>query len=190
MRQPRFPREAALLAGLVMGVIPQGTDPLDSSLCTRIGHLSTKLRDSLIQVPSGILKKTLNISMTVEEPVIELRSGAGTGSEGTTSPKVSSIGSGREGKRPVDLPQVVDAGAPGLDTHHWAGVRRGPRDGDTRSIASSMAAEKDALSVYDNQECEQGYGRSPGALSPAADSQRVLVAPFICDPPPGTADCR
>ncbi|KAL6777101.1 hypothetical protein ACKKBF_B20215 [Auxenochlorella protothecoides x Auxenochlorella symbiontica] len=92
--------------------------------------------------------------MTVEEPVIELRSGAGTGSEGTTSPKVSSVGSGREGKRPVDLPQVVDAGAPGLDTHHWAGVRRGPRDGDTRSIASSMAAEKDALSVYDNQEYE------------------------------------
>lgn len=94
--------------------------------------------------------------MSMEDSNAEERGGLATGSEGTTSPRVSSAISGSEVRRANTGGNLVDAGAPGLDTHHWAGVRRGPREGDARSVASSLAAEKDALSVYDNQECELG----------------------------------
>lgn len=106
--------------------------------------------------------------MSTEDGNAEERGPAATESEGTTSPLASSAIFGSEVRRGNTGGTLVDAGAPGLDTHHWAGVRRGPREGDARSVASSLAAEKDALSVYDNQECE---------LGPCPSSDQGLTGP-------------
>lgn len=91
--------------------------------------------------------------MPPEDPPINGVAAAAAASESASSPRVSSIASGTEGKPRQDGPSgIVDPAAPGMDTHHWAGVRHGHRDIDARSVASSMAAEKDALSVNEHQD--------------------------------------
>ena len=91
--------------------------------------------------------------MSAEDTPVNSVAPPATNSESASSPRVSSIASGTEGKpRHVGPTGIVDPGAPGMDTHHWAGVRRGPRgDVDSRSVAISMAAQKDALSVTEQQ---------------------------------------
>lgn len=42
-----------------------------------------------------------------------------------------------------------DYSTPGLDALHWAGVKKNTREFDQRSIASSMAAERDDKSIYE-----------------------------------------
>ncbi|KAI8106229.1 hypothetical protein M9435_000776 [Picochlorum sp. BPE23] len=78
----------------------------------------------------------------------------GVNSEVAMSPRVSTIGTDTEvstmdpaeqGDKPF---ANQDYSAPGLDSLHWAGVKK-RGDFDQRSIASSMNAEKDDKSVYE-----------------------------------------
>lgn len=74
-------------------------------------------------------------------------------SESAISPRVST--SGIDDQLPLKKEQaafVSEAGpdytAPGLDSLHWAGVKK-RGDFDQRSVASSMNAEKDDKSIYE-----------------------------------------
>lgn len=79
----------------------------------------------------------------------------GVNSEMGMSPRVSTIGTDTEVST-MDPGEEGDKGfanqdysAPGLDSLHWAGVKK-RGDFDQRSIASSMNAEKDDKSVYED----------------------------------------
>jgi hypothetical protein len=82
-------------------------------------------------------------------------------SDAPISPRVSTAG-GTDGDHHVSTSKsptkessgyashgVADYTTPGLDSLHWAGVNRNARDFDQRSIASSMAAERDDKSIYE-----------------------------------------
>lgn len=92
----------------------------------------------------------------------EVMDSATGGSDFTVSPKVSSIGGGEDStgsKHSVPTAfSHVDYSAPGLDTHHWSGVKKSARDLDSRSVGSSLAAERDAQSVYDVTDAPDGEG--------------------------------
>lgn len=64
------------------------------------------------------------------------------------SPRVSTAGTDDPAARKQSFaPETADYSAPGLDSLHWAGVKK--KDYDARSVASSMAAEKDDKSIYE-----------------------------------------
>ena len=76
--------------------------------------------------------------------------------EAQISPRVSSAGTDevsgskkeQSGFNSQNMGQEPDYSAPGLDSLHWAGVKK-RGDYDQRSVASSMAAEKDDKSIYE-----------------------------------------
>lgn len=95
--------------------------------------------------------------------VLEENSGIanGTGqtrapSETQVSPRVSTVGTDEPGNKKEHhaffAPQVGneyrDFADPTLDSLHWAGVKK-RGDYDQRSVASSMNAEKDDKSIYE-----------------------------------------
>ncbi|KDD72417.1 hypothetical protein H632_c3373p0, partial [Helicosporidium sp. ATCC 50920] len=62
----------------------------------------------------------------------------------------------RNTTRPYIGSFLVDYSAPGLDTYHWSDVGKSFRDQDARSVNSSVAAERDAQSIYDVTDAVDG----------------------------------
>ena len=71
----------------------------------------------------------------------------------------------------------ADYSTPGLDALHWAGVKKNPRDLDQRSIASSMAAERDDKSIYE----EPAIGAVEGLSSIVGLFLSVAGKSLLCD---------
>jgi len=94
------------------------------------------------------------------------------------SPRVSTVGTDDSlttkhgaGKEASQFAQgAADYTAPGLDSLHWAGVKK-RGDFDQRSIASSMNAEKDDKSVY--EESYAGLGGEGTALEDVEEDRLV-----------------
>ena len=96
--------------------------------------------------------------------------------ESTASPRVSTaLSAGRSvdedppaGKsRQVYPTEGADYSAPGLDSLHWAGVKK-RGDFDQRSVASSMNAEKDDKSIYEEHAAGAAGGEMLAALPGAS----------------------
>lgn len=84
-------------------------------------------------------------------------------SEIAVSPRVSTVGIDeimmKKDQQPFAHDEGPDYTAPGLDSLHWAGVKK-RGDFDQRSIASSMAAERDDKSIYEEPAIGAVEGRS------------------------------
>lgn len=124
--------------------------------------MSTEAHSSARSVSGGVEENTNSIangSVTTARPV----------SEAPASPIVSTVGTDEHShskkEHPVFQQEVAqefrDYSAPGLDSLHWAGVKK-RGDFDQRSVASSMNAERDDQSIYE----QPGIGAVEGRFHP------------------------
>ena len=106
-------------------------------------HVGQQQEEGTLEGTEGHMKSTGSINVI-----------GGVNSEVAMSPRVSTIGTDTEVSTmdPAEQGDKAftnqDYSAPGLDSLHWAGVKK-RGDFDQRSIASSMNAEKDDKSVYE-----------------------------------------
>jgi hypothetical protein len=116
-------------------------------------------RHTLINFSSAIMSTFApSSSDQLEEENVPPSSSMFAGTDG--SPRVSTVGTDDNAVNKRErhfAPEAVDYSAVvGLDAH-WEGVRK--RDYDARSVASSMAAERDDKSIYE----EPAVGAVEGA---------------------------
>lgn len=113
------------------------------------------VEDGSLPSENGSLRRfSTDMERDIDEAQLSpLNTFVSTASDHGISPRVSTVGTDDEFAGSKTLAQAKeyvsqDFSAPGLDSLHWAGVKK-KGDFDQRSIASSMNAEKDDKSVYE-----------------------------------------